>query len=52
MVIAASAVFVAGQLQDCSALPMAAVMATCAMAALASILLHMLLPPSQIRNEE
>ena len=52
MVIAAGAVFVSGQWQDGSALPMAVVMATCAVAALASILLHMLLPPSQFRNEE
>jgi len=52
MVMAATAVFVAGQMQDGSALPMAAVMAFCSVAALASIVTHMLLPPSRFRNEE
>ena len=52
MVMAASAVFVAGLLQDDSALAIAAVMTASSLAALACILAHMLLPPSRFRGEE
>jgi len=47
MVIASGAVFVAGQVQDGTALPMAAVMMTGALAALACIGAHLLLPPAR-----
>jgi DHA1 family bicyclomycin/chloramphenicol resistance-like MFS transporter len=52
MVMAAGAVFVAGWMQDGSALPMALVMAVAAWAALACIGLHMLLPKDAAAAEE
>lgn len=52
MVMAAFAVFVAGQMQDGSAVPMALVMTVAAVAALGSIIAHMVLPKAAAPAEE